>query len=138
MSDLLSKRRDLCRSWVNILTSRYGVQEWAVQAFPSIRVQFPNNLSVFEFHRDSDYNHPLGEINHFVAVTPCKSTAALWLERNLGWDNFAPLDLQPYQSAMINTSIFKHGDYINQEGYTRLSLIFVSYQFLRLILTMKS
>lgn len=98
--------------------------EWAIQRFPSFRAQFPNNISVFEFHKDSDYSHPLGEINNFLAVTECKDSAALHIEKNLGWENYQPLNLKSGELAQINTSIFKHGDFKNKEGFTRISIDF--------------
>ena len=38
---------------------------WAIQRFPSLRVQFPNNVSVFEFHKDSYYAHYIDQVNNF-------------------------------------------------------------------------
>ncbi len=116
--------RQLCREWVNDLRLIFAFEDWAVQRYPSIRVHLPRNKSVFEFHRDSDYSHPLGEINHFLAITKCQKTASLHVEQSLGWEDFKPLELAPLQSAILNTSIFKHGDFINVEEYTRLSLDF--------------
>ena len=46
----------------------------AVQAFPTIRIQFPDNIPVFEFHKDRYYNHP-EEVNNFLALTDCFDTA---------------------------------------------------------------
>ena len=123
-SKLLTPYYSLCKSWLHFLQEKFSIEDWGIQSFPSIRVHFPGNVSVFEFHRDSDYNHPLGEINHFLAVTKCTQTAALWYEKHLGWEDYRPLELKKYQSAMINTSIYKHGDKINAENYSRISLDF--------------
>lgn len=123
-SELKDSYRDLQREWVGELRKRYSIEEWAVQRFPSLRVHFPNNVSVFEFHRDSDYEHPLGEINHFLSINRSHCSAALHIEEELGWSNYVPLELDPGQSAIINTSIFKHGDFENHEGYTRVSIDF--------------
>jgi len=124
LSPLVTSYRALCLEWASELVELYDVRSWALQRFPSVRVQFPANVSVFEFHRDSDYNHPLGEINHFISLTDSIGTAALQIEEDLGWDNYKPLELNAGESAIINTSIFKHGDYVNSEGYTRISLDF--------------
>ena len=66
-STILYTYYELCKEWLQYLQDIYGINEWAIQRFPSIRVQYPNNISVFEFHRDSDYSHPLGELNHFFS-----------------------------------------------------------------------
>jgi hypothetical protein len=123
-SNLILCYRDLCSEWVKELVPEYGINYWAIQRYPSVRIHFPNNISVFEFHRDSEYRHPLGEINHFLALTKSFNTAALQVEENLGWNDFKPLDLEPGESAILNTSIFRHGDMLNEEGFTRISIDF--------------
>ena len=57
--------------------------EWAIQRYPTIRFHFPDNVSVFEFHRDSNYLHPIGEINCFYALNECINSSALHIEKNL-------------------------------------------------------
>lgn len=96
----------------------------AVQRFPTFRFHFPGNISVFEFHRDSDYSHPLSEINCFVALTDCVDSSALQIERHLGCDDFYPLNLRSGQVAILNTSIFRHGDVVNTTDSTRVSFDF--------------
>ncbi len=98
--------------------------EWAVQRFPTIRFHFPNNISVFEFHRDSNYSHPIGEINCFYALTECFKSSALQVERNLGFEDYVPLNLKAGEYAILNTSIYKHGDILNKTNKTRISMDF--------------
>ncbi len=123
---LYKKYRRLCKAHLDYLRKHYSIDDWAIQRFPSLRVQLPGNVSVFEFHRDSDYSHPLGEINHFLAITRCTGSAALWYERHLGWEDYHALSLDSNQSALLNTSIFKHGDLLNKESFTRVSIDFRS------------
>lgn len=122
-SPLIVEYRRLCIEWLEELKWAHE-DEWAIQRYPSIRIHMPGNVSVFEFHRDNDYSHQLGEVNHFLSVTESRQSAALHVEKNLGWNDFAPLELAAGESAIINTSVFRHGDYINNEGYTRVSLDF--------------
>ena len=107
---------------LKVKTNNY--EEWAIQRFPTIRFHFPNNISVFEFHRDSDYSHPIGETNCFFALNECKDSSALQIENNLGFEDYKPLNLKPGEYAILNTSIFKHGDVINLTGKTRVSMDF--------------
>jgi hypothetical protein len=123
-SKLVQSYRSLCAEWISELSNNFGIESWAIQRYPSLRVQLPSNISVFEFHRDSDYQHPFGEINHFLSLTRAEDSSALHVEEHLGWNDFKPLNLQPAQSAIINTSVFRHGDYINSQGYTRVSIDF--------------
>lgn len=101
-------------------TGYYG--EWAIQRYPTIRIQFPKNVSVFEFHRDSNYLHPIGEINCFYAINKCFNTSALQVEKNLGFEDYVPLNLSPGNYALLNTSIYKHGDLFNETNQTRISM----------------
>tara|TARA_B100000989_G_scaffold60039_1_gene41098 strand:+ start:128 stop:820 length:693 start_codon:yes stop_codon:yes gene_type:complete len=123
-SELVKIYRKLTLNSLKSLSEYFGIDEWAIQRYPSFRVHFPNNLSVFEFHRDSDYNHPYGEINQFLAITNCWNSSALHLEKTFGWENYIPLNLKAGESAFINTSIFKHGDFPNKTEFTRFSIDF--------------
>ena len=117
--------KKLCLEIVDKLkneTDYYG--EWSIQRYPTFRFHFPNNLSVFEFHRDSDYEHPLGEINCFYAITECKNSSALHIEKNLGFEDYVPLNLKSGEYAILNTSIYKHGDFVNETNKTRVSMDF--------------
>ena len=119
------KYRELCLEVlekIKKISEFYG--EWAIQRFPTVRFHFPNNVSVFEFHRDSDYSHPLGEINCFYAINECLNSSALQIEKNLGFEDYCPLNLNPGEYAILNTSIFKHGDVLNKTKKTRISMDF--------------
>lgn len=128
-SELVKIYRTLQREWLVDLQDDFHIPRWALQRYPSLRVHLPTNVSVFEFHRDSDYMHPLGEINHFLSLNHSVSSASLHIEEDLGWENYVPLELSSGQSAIINTSIFKHGDFSNSEGYTRVSIDFRAIPF---------
>ncbi len=80
-SKLIISYYSLCLKIKKELELISGFKNWAIQRFPSVRIQYPENLSVFEFHKDSDYNHPLGEINFFMAITRCEGTATLNIEK---------------------------------------------------------
>lgn len=123
-SQLLPYYYRLCKEVAQDLTIRFNIKSWAVQRFPSLRVQYPSNISVFEEHIDSDYNHPRGEINHFLAITDCNDTSSLWVEETLGWRDFKPLNLSKGEYATLNTSVFEHGDRLNNSGCTRISCDF--------------
>ena len=124
-SEFFQNYRILCLEIVDKLkneTCYFG--EWAIQRYPTIRFHFPNNVSVFEFHRDSNYLHPIGEINCFYALNECINSSALYVEKNLGFENYVPLNLKPGEYAILNTSIYKHGDFVNKTRKTRVSMDF--------------
>lgn len=124
-SEFWQNYKKLCLEIVENLKNETGYfDEWAIQRFPTLRFQFPNNVSVFEFHRDSNYSHPLGEINCFYALNQCLDSSALQVENNLGFEDYYPLNLNPGEYAILNTSIFKHGDFLNKTKKTRVSMDF--------------
>ena len=125
LSSFWLEYRKLTLEIVEILKKQTGYrEEWAIQRFPTIRIQFPENISVFEFHRDSNYSHPIGEINCFYAINKCFNSSALQVEKNLGFEDYLPLNLKPGEYALLNTSIYKHGDIMNKTNKTRISMDF--------------
>ncbi len=125
LSEFWQNYKKLCLEIVDKLKDETCyLGEWAIQRYPTIRFHFPNNVSVFEFHRDSNYLHPIGEINCFYALNECNNSSALQVEKNLGFEDYVPLNLKPGEYAILNTSIYKHGDYINKTGKTRVSMDF--------------
>ena len=123
LTDFWKSYSELSLEIVEILKNETGYfGEWAIQRYPTIRIQFPKNVSVFEFHRDSNYSHPIGEINCFYAINKCINSSALQVEKNLGFEDYVPLNLNPGQYALLNTSIYKHGDFLNATNKTRISM----------------
>ena len=63
------------------------------------------------------------EINCFYALNQCLDSSALQAENNLGFEDYY-LELNPGEYAILNTSIFKHGDFLNKTKKTRVSMDF--------------
>lgn len=57
------------RKFVQTLAIQFFKEDLVYQNLPTLRVHFPNNLSVGGYHRDRDYNHPHEEINIWVPLT---------------------------------------------------------------------
>jgi len=100
-----------------------------VQSFPSVRFQFPNNISVFEFHKDSFYSHPHEEINTFYAVTDCLESSSLWTQEMYSgslnsFSTYKPLNLPSGSLARLDTATTWHGDTPNLTTQTRISFDF--------------
>ena len=95
------------------------------QERPTLRVMFPNNVAVSEFHRDSDsnYNHPVEENNVWVPLTSSLNSNTIWMESKYNKKNYKPVNLN-YGQYLIFDSGLKHGNVINKEEKTRLSFDF--------------
>jgi hypothetical protein len=93
------------------------------QKKPTFRIHLPGNLSVGNYHRDSDYGHPLEEINVWVPFTLATGTASIWVESEYEKSDFHPVEIDNGQFLIFDSAL-KHGNEINREGYTRVSMDF--------------
>ena len=110
------------RRFVQFLQRPIG-QSLIFQRKPTFRIHLPGNLSVGDYHRDSDYGHPLEEINIWVPVTQAKNTATIWIESECGKNDFHPVELNNGEFLIFDSAL-RHGNEINSEGYTRVSMDF--------------
>lgn len=120
------KNRDFIKtyqSFIGFLEANIFGEKLVYQKLPTLRIHLPNNLSVGEYHRDRDYNHPLEEINIWVPITKAKATATIQMESYYDAGDFHPIELD-YGQYLIFDSALKHGNEVNIEGYSRLSFDF--------------
>lgn len=110
------------RAFVNSLQERFKTK-LVFQAKPTFRIHLPGNLSVGAYHRDSEYNHPLEEVNIWVPFTRAYKTSTIWLESAYDKGDYAPKELE-YGRYLIFDSRLKHGNEVNREDYTRVSIDF--------------
>ncbi len=118
-----SKFLKLYDKFIRFLAKEIFKENLVYQSKPTLRVMFPNNKAVAEFHRDRDYNHPMEEINVWVPITKSKNTNALWIESKFDKKDFKPVNLN-YGQFLIFDSGLKHGNKINHENKTRFSFDF--------------
>lgn len=114
-------RRIFARFVKEVIAPRLGVPcYW--QAVPTFRVQLPGNLAVGAFHRDADYNHPLGEVSFWVPMTPAAGTSTVWIADDEGgrW----PADARPGEVIQFDAAGRLHGNVINETGRARVSFDF--------------
>jgi hypothetical protein len=94
------------------------------QRWPSFRIHLPNNVAVGGWHCDGDYNHPKGEINFIVAVTPMFESNTTIAESEPGKKDFQQIVLNPGSFAKFNGNECVHGNLPNKTGVTRISFDF--------------
>jgi len=94
------------------------------QEKPTHRILFKIGEGISRFHRDSDYGHNQAEINYFLPQTPSFDTNTLWIESEIGKEDFMPIDLKPGQFARFKGVSLKHGAKNNQTHKTRVSFDF--------------
>ncbi len=111
------------QDFISFLEESFFGEKLVYQKLPTLRIHLPNNLSVGEYHRDSDYNHPMEEINIWIPITTAKKTATIHMESSFDREDFHPIELE-YGQYLIFDSALKHGNEVNTEGYTRVSFDF--------------
>ena len=95
------------------------------QSFPSIRFQFPNNISVPP-HCDSDDlgRHPLGEQNFLLPMTKMTGTTRLFIETEPKKGDYMGIDLNVGDIFYFNGNTCVHMNQSNKENYLRVSFDF--------------
>lgn len=99
------------------------------QRYPTFRVQYPDNISVYQFHKDSHYNHPLSELNHLFYLDQSSGSSSLHLESKYAephqkYSDYRDVSLGKDELIQLNTSRYWHGDLPNLTGTTRYSVDF--------------
>ena len=109
--------------FVRYLEKRIFKEKIIFQSKPTLRVHIPDNISVGNYHIDSDYGHPVQEINLWLPFNNSKNTSSLWLESSPNKKDFKPYNLQ-YGELLIFDSRIHHGTEVNREKISRLSMDF--------------
>jgi len=109
----------------NVIAPIVGTKDKIIyQTWPSFRVHLPNNLAVGGWHADGDYNHPKGEKNFIVALTPMFESNTTISETSPGKKDFRQIEIEPGGFAQFNGNQCMHGNLPNRTGVTRVSFDF--------------
>lgn len=95
------------------------------QSFPSIRLQYPNNIAVPP-HCDSDNIgcHPNGEKNFLIPITKMENTTTLYIEKTPGSDEYISFNMDYGNILYFNGNKCIHYNKKNEENYVRVSFDF--------------
>ena len=96
------------------------------QAFPSYRIQYPDNKAITTVHTDSDkdHQHPTGEINFIIPLTEMRDSSAPWVESFPGAGDHSPMEGCPKDLFMWYGNKCSHFNKTNKTGKTRISFDF--------------
>ena len=98
--------------------------QFIYQRFPTFRIHQPDNVGVFEFHKDRDYGHSPEEINIFMPITKAFGTNTVWAESEEGKADYAPMEIDYGEIVLWDGPNLKHGSKINTTNQTRVSFDF--------------
>ena len=135
--------KQLYKSFVSYVIKevRYKGQEIVFQSIPTLRVQFPNNVGVGEWHKDKDYreNDWMPELNYYVPLTDAVGSSTVWIERiqqTFREHNNSENMLTSPENPLFSLDSYygdcwewdgmnrMHGNVENQTGKTRVSFDF--------------
>lgn len=99
-------------------------RDFLYQKTPTFRVHAPGNVAVGGWHKDSDYNHPLGEINFIVPLTRAYGANTVWSESSPGLKDFSPINMELGEIIEFDGNQCQHGNKVNRTGVSRVSFDF--------------
>ena len=107
-----------------VVSNLVNESSFLYQKTPTFRVHAPGNVAVGGWHKDSDYNHPPGEENFIVSLTPAYDTNTVWSESSPGLEDFSPFIMQVGDMIQFDGNRCLHGNKTNDTGLTRVSFDF--------------
>lgn len=104
------------------------------QAIPNLRVAYPNNIAVGEWHKDKWYRdvnwaESVKEDNFFLPLTNAYDTNTIWVESVEDKGDFYPLNCNYGEIIKWDGSNLTHGNKINKTNKTRVSVDFRIIQY---------
>ena len=114
---------NLFEKFVNHISNTIFKENLIFKNKPTLRVNFPGNKAVGDWHRDRDYNHAPEEINIWVPITHATETNTIWTESSFDLEDYSPVNLE-FGEFLIFDSGLKHGNMLNKENKTRISFDF--------------
>lgn len=115
---------DLYNLFIEQEISKYFEDSFCYQTIPTFRIQLINNLSVGDYHKDSDYNHSIYEINFFIPITKCYGNNTIHLESKINKGDFKPIDMDFGEMFIFDGANLTHGNNINDTKDVRISFDF--------------
>ena len=101
-----------------------GTDDFLYQKFPTFRVHQPENIAVFAYHKDKEYNHSPKEINLFLPVTRAFDTNTVWAESEEDKGDYSPINCEYGEVVSWDGANLRHGNKDNKTGLTRGSFDF--------------
>jgi len=118
------KFSDLYKNFIRDNIKPIFKEDLVYQKFPTFRAHFPNNVAVFAFHKDKDYNHPPQERNIYLPITNAWGTNTIWAESEEDKGDYSPIVANYGEFVVWDGNSLKHGSKMNTTNNTRISFDF--------------
>ena len=115
---------DLYKKFVGEVVQPLFEEEVYYQEFPTFRIHQPDNICVFDWHRDMDFGHSEHETNIFMPITKAYGNNTIWAESEEEKKDFAPMEAEYGELIVWKGARLKHGNKNKDTGQTRVSFDF--------------
>ena len=121
--------KDMYRDFIRVCVRPLYIGKIVVQASPTFRIAYPNNVAVGEFHKDKNYRDPewatkIKEMNYYLPLTDAFDTNTFWAESEEDKGDFAPVECEHGYYIRWDGVNLTHGNKVNTTGKTRISVDF--------------
>ena len=115
---------DLYKKFAKEVVQDLFDEEIYYQEFPTFRIHQPDNICVFDWHRDMDFGHSEHEYNIFMPITKAHGNNTIWAESEEGKKDYAPMDAEYGELILWRGARLTHGNKNNDTDQTRVSFDF--------------
>lgn len=117
-----SEFMDCYKEFIALTVRPMSNEPLVYQRYPTLRYQIPNGLGVAAYHVDSEYNHPIEELNIWLPFTHARETRSIWIESEPGKKDYQPQDVRYGEFIVFEGGKLSHGNEPNTTGETRVSI----------------
>lgn len=107
----------------DVIYPRYN-ESILYQKFPTFRVHQPDNIAVFGWHKDKEYNHSPKEVNYYLPLTRSFGNNSIWAESVEDAEDYHPMKVNYGKMIEWDGANCKHGNKTNDSNITRVSFDF--------------
>ena len=114
----------LYRKFVKEYVQGLFEEEIYYQRYPTFRIHQPDNICVFEWHKDKNFGHSEYEHNIFMPITKAYGNNTIWAESEEDKEDYAPMEAEYGEIILWRGARLKHGNKNNDTDQTRVSFDF--------------
>lgn len=108
----------------NFIKPLFNDETIVYQKQPEIQFYLSGDTNSSQFHKDSDYEYPPNQINFWIPFVDTFSTNTIWIESDIGTNNFCPKGINYGEILKFDGFNFRYGNKVNDTGISTSSICF--------------
>jgi len=108
----------------NFIKPLFNGETIVYQKQPEIQFYLSGGINSSQFHKDSDYGYPPNQINFWIPFVDTFSTNTIWIESDIGTNNFYPKGINYGEILKFDGFNFRYGNKVNDTGISTSSICF--------------